>query len=111
MTCRKSEVFSPVTVDEAPPVQAKSFWKCVFSRLFMFQLLWLSVMQLRHYLFIGTLNPTLQRLAKEDPSLGKHTHTHTHTYARRTHAHTHARMHARTHKHTHQIPLSYHITY
>ncbi|XP_056456894.1 equilibrative nucleobase transporter 1-like [Gadus chalcogrammus] len=69
VTCRKSEVFSPVTVDEAPPVQAKSFWKCVFSRLFMFQLLWLSVMQLRHYLFIGTLNPTLQRLAKEDPSL------------------------------------------
>jgi hypothetical protein len=28
-------------------------------------------MQLRHYLFIGTLNPTLNRLANNDPTLGK----------------------------------------
>ncbi|CAL8264019.1 unnamed protein product [Lota lota] len=69
VTCHKSQAFSPLTRDDAPPLQEKSFWKCVFSRLFLFQLLWLSAMQLRHYLFIGTLNPTLQRLAEEDPLL------------------------------------------
>uniref|UniRef100_A0A8C6X0Z3 Solute carrier family 43 member 3 n=1 Tax=Naja naja TaxID=35670 RepID=A0A8C6X0Z3_NAJNA len=50
-----------------PPV--KSFWKCVFSMLFFWHLIWLSVMQLRHYLFIGTLNPMLRKLANEDDSL------------------------------------------
>ncbi|XP_026575502.1 solute carrier family 43 member 3 isoform X1 [Pseudonaja textilis] len=50
-----------------PPV--KSFWKCVFSMLFFWHLIWLSVMQLRHYLFIGTLNPMLRKLANEDNSL------------------------------------------
>lgn len=42
------------------------------SRFFVLQLLWLSIMQLRHYLFIGTLNPMLQRLTAGEPSLGKH---------------------------------------
>uniref|UniRef100_K7FFV2 Solute carrier family 43 member 3 n=1 Tax=Pelodiscus sinensis TaxID=13735 RepID=K7FFV2_PELSI len=36
---------------------AKSFRACVFSKLFFWHLMWLSVMQLRHYLFIGTPNP------------------------------------------------------
>ncbi|XP_030042268.1 equilibrative nucleobase transporter 1 [Microcaecilia unicolor] len=43
-----------------------SFWSCVFSKLFGFHLLWLSVMQLRHYLFIGMLNVMLSRLAHGD---------------------------------------------
>uniref|UniRef100_A0AAY5L4J8 Solute carrier family 43 member 3a n=1 Tax=Esox lucius TaxID=8010 RepID=A0AAY5L4J8_ESOLU len=42
---------------------------CVLSRFFVFHLMWLSVMQLRHYLFIGTLNPMLNRLADNDPAL------------------------------------------
>ncbi|XP_039197112.1 solute carrier family 43 member 3 isoform X1 [Crotalus tigris] len=50
-----------------PPV--KSFWKCAFSTLFFWHLIWLSVMQLRHYLFIGTLNPMLTKLANKDTSL------------------------------------------
>ncbi|XP_063145157.1 equilibrative nucleobase transporter 1 isoform X2 [Candoia aspera] len=50
-----------------PPV--KSFWRCVFSMLFFWHLIWLSVMQLRHYLFIGTLNPMLTKLANKDTSL------------------------------------------
>ncbi|XP_013925157.1 PREDICTED: solute carrier family 43 member 3 isoform X1 [Thamnophis sirtalis] len=50
-----------------PPV--KSFRKCIFSMLFFWHLVWLSVMQLRHYLFIGTLNPMLRKLANEDNSL------------------------------------------
>lgn len=49
----------------------KSFRECVLSRFFLFHLLWLSVMQLRHYLFIGTLNPMLHRLTEDEPSLGK----------------------------------------
>nr|XP_056706809.1 equilibrative nucleobase transporter 1 [Euleptes europaea] len=39
-----------------------SFWSCVCSKLFFWHLVWLSVMQLRHYLFIGTLNPMLEQL-------------------------------------------------
>lgn len=48
----------------------KSFRECLLSRLFLWHLIWLSVMQLRHYLFIGTLNPMLQRLTEGEPSLG-----------------------------------------
>ncbi|XP_017287925.1 solute carrier family 43 member 3a isoform X2 [Kryptolebias marmoratus] len=46
-----------------------SFWSCVRSWFFLWHLLWLSLMQLRHYLFIGTLNSTLNRLADSDPTL------------------------------------------
>ncbi|KAM9849695.1 solute carrier family 43 member 3b [Aulostomus maculatus] len=56
--------------DEHEPVkQEKSFRACVLSRLFIWHLIWLSVIQLRHYLFIGTLNPTLLQLTKGEPSL------------------------------------------
>nr|XP_025038117.1 LOW QUALITY PROTEIN: solute carrier family 43 member 3 [Pelodiscus sinensis] len=41
---------------------AKSFRACVFSKLFFWHLMWLSVMQLRHYLFIGTPNPLLTNM-------------------------------------------------
>ncbi|XP_077177067.1 equilibrative nucleobase transporter 1 isoform X2 [Paroedura picta] len=46
-----------------------SFWSCVCSKLFFWHLVWLSVMQLRHYLFIGTLNPMLELLAGQDTAL------------------------------------------
>ncbi|XP_060133410.1 equilibrative nucleobase transporter 1 isoform X6 [Zootoca vivipara] len=46
-----------------------SFRSCVFSKLFFWHLVWLSVMQLRHYLFIGTLNSMLTQLADGDPTL------------------------------------------
>ncbi|KAJ8262496.1 hypothetical protein GJAV_G00167110 [Gymnothorax javanicus] len=46
-----------------------SFRKSVFSWFFLWHLTWLSVMQLRHYLFIGTLNPMLNRLTEGDPVL------------------------------------------
>ncbi|KAK5864777.1 hypothetical protein PBY51_015990 [Eleginops maclovinus] len=52
-----------------PLKHEKSFRECLTSRLFVLHLLWLSVMQLRHYLFIGTLNPMLQRLTGGEPSL------------------------------------------
>uniref|UniRef100_A0A3Q2Y2V4 Solute carrier family 43 member 3a n=1 Tax=Hippocampus comes TaxID=109280 RepID=A0A3Q2Y2V4_HIPCM len=59
--------------DEARPVSTESslpsFRSCVLSWFFMCHLLWLSIMQLRHYLFIGTLNPMLTRLAKNDANL------------------------------------------
>lgn len=51
------------------PVQ--SFQSCVLSWFFLWHLVWLSIMQLRLYLFIGTLNPTLERLANNDPVLGE----------------------------------------
>lgn len=41
------------------------------SWFFLWHLLWLSIMQLRHFFFIGTLNPTLNRLARNDPHLGE----------------------------------------
>ncbi|MGH0179031.1 UNVERIFIED_CONTAM: hypothetical protein FKN15_001173 [Acipenser sinensis] len=49
-----------------------SFRSCVLSWLFWWHLLWLSVMQLRHYLFIGTLNPMLSRLTEGDPEKISH---------------------------------------
>ena len=56
-------------IEASPP--EKSFRECALSMCFLWHLLWLSVMQLRHYLFIGTLNPMLQRLTMGEPSLGK----------------------------------------
>ncbi|XP_059372437.1 solute carrier family 43 member 3b [Carassius carassius] len=47
----------------------RSFKSCLRSWFFFWHLLWLSVMQLRHYLFIGTLNPMLNHLAAGDPGL------------------------------------------
>ncbi|XP_068596466.1 solute carrier family 43 member 3b [Brachionichthys hirsutus] len=55
--------------DDAPVNQEKTVWQCVLSRLFLLHLLWLSVIQLRHLLFIGTLNPLLHRLTEGKPSL------------------------------------------
>ncbi|XP_038621219.1 solute carrier family 43 member 3 [Tachyglossus aculeatus] len=46
-----------------------SFRSCVLSRLFVCHLMWLSVMQLRHYLFIGTLNFMLTQLAHGNTTL------------------------------------------
>ncbi|NWR81462.1 S43A3 protein, partial [Centropus unirufus] len=48
----------------APPLTP--FWTCVRSALFAWHVVWLSAMQLRHYLFIGTLNPLLDHLARGD---------------------------------------------
>ncbi|NXK45290.1 S43A3 protein, partial [Chauna torquata] len=45
------------------------FWPCVLSWLFVWHVVWLSVMQLRHYLFIGTLNSLLDHLARGDAHL------------------------------------------
>uniref|UniRef100_UPI00398F33EF equilibrative nucleobase transporter 1-like n=1 Tax=Pristiophorus japonicus TaxID=55135 RepID=UPI00398F33EF len=43
-----------------------SFRSCIFSKLFLTHMLWLSIMQLRLNLFIGTLNPMLSLLASGD---------------------------------------------
>nr|XP_021411679.1 solute carrier family 43 member 3 isoform X1 [Lonchura striata domestica] len=45
------------------------FRACACSWLFTWHVAWLSVMQLRHYLFIGTLNPQLEHLAGGDHTL------------------------------------------
>ncbi|KAM6388746.1 equilibrative nucleobase transporter 1 [Rhynochetos jubatus] len=51
----------------APP--GVPFRACVCSALFAWHVAWLSALQLRHYLFIGTLNPQLRLLARGDPQL------------------------------------------
>lgn len=50
--------------------EARSFWSYAFSRRFAWHLVWLSVIQLWHYLFIGTLNSLLSNLASGDRVLG-----------------------------------------
>ncbi|KAG2463924.1 S43A3 protein, partial [Polypterus senegalus] len=50
----------------ASPQDQRDFKSCFFSSLFFWHLVWISVMQLRHYLFIGTLNPMLVRLSEND---------------------------------------------
>ncbi|KPP60974.1 hypothetical protein Z043_120979, partial [Scleropages formosus] len=56
---------------DSPSIENKeaSFRSCFLSWFFLWHLIWLSVMQLRHYLFIGTLNPMLSRLTNGDPGL------------------------------------------
>ncbi|KAM8807312.1 equilibrative nucleobase transporter 1 [Eudromia elegans] len=60
---------------EPPPEPPKgapaspSFGRCARSALFAWHVAWLSSMQLRHYLFIGTLNPLLHHLARGDLAL------------------------------------------
>ncbi|XP_041029832.1 solute carrier family 43 member 3-like [Carcharodon carcharias] len=46
--------------------QVPSFRSCIFSSFFFTHLLWLSIIQLRHFLFIGTFNPMLALLADGD---------------------------------------------
>uniref|UniRef100_A0A9L0JJ51 Solute carrier family 43 member 3 n=1 Tax=Equus asinus TaxID=9793 RepID=A0A9L0JJ51_EQUAS len=62
----QSEFVSPK--EEIPdPGQQKelhSFWSYAFSRRFAWHLMWLSMMQLWHYIFIGTLNSLLTTLSK-----------------------------------------------
>lgn len=48
-----------------------SFWSYVFSQRFTWHVVWLSVIQLWHYLFIGTLNSLLNNLASKDSALGR----------------------------------------
>ncbi|XP_061075065.1 equilibrative nucleobase transporter 1-like [Conger conger] len=49
-----------------------SFKQCVLSWFFLWHLVWLSVMILRHYLFIATLNPMLTQLTEGDPAQVSH---------------------------------------
>ncbi|XP_041916676.1 solute carrier family 43 member 3-like [Alosa sapidissima] len=60
---------SPSSQSKPVCVPDKSFRSCALSWFFLWHLLWLSVMQLRHYLFIGTLNPMLNRLTAGEPAL------------------------------------------
>ncbi|XP_054636069.1 solute carrier family 43 member 3a [Dunckerocampus dactyliophorus] len=59
-------------VKESGKDLVKSFQSCVLSWFFVWNLLWLSIMQLRHFIFIGTLNPKLVRLANNDNHLVSH---------------------------------------
>ncbi|XP_069765950.1 equilibrative nucleobase transporter 1-like isoform X2 [Narcine bancroftii] len=67
-----SDVLIPLTVGSPGQDATESvptFRSCVLSSLFLTHCVWLSLMQLRHYLFIGTLNPMLIQLADNDPQL------------------------------------------
>ncbi|XP_070284131.1 equilibrative nucleobase transporter 1 [Myotis yumanensis] len=60
----KEEIPGPGQLDEP-----RSFKSSVFSLRFAGHLVWLSVIQLWHYLFIGTLNSLLTNLASGDRAL------------------------------------------
>ncbi|XP_075959481.1 equilibrative nucleobase transporter 1-like [Anarhichas minor] len=80
ITCGKSKTLSleqltgnaQMTTEEVEDIavkQEKSFRECLMSRFFVLHVLWSSVIQLRHFFFIGTLYPMLQRLTAGEPSL------------------------------------------
>nr|XP_044606545.1 solute carrier family 43 member 3-like [Equus asinus] len=50
--------------DPGQQKELRSFWSYTFSRCFAWHLMWLSMIQLWHYTFIGTLNSLLTTLAK-----------------------------------------------
>lgn len=60
----KEEIPGPGQLEEP-----RSFKSSVLSRRFAWHLVWLSVIQLWHYLFIGTLNSLLTNLANGDRAL------------------------------------------
>uniref|UniRef100_A0A9L0RKC9 Solute carrier family 43 member 3 n=1 Tax=Equus caballus TaxID=9796 RepID=A0A9L0RKC9_HORSE len=62
----QSEFVSPKEEfpDPGQQKELRSFWGYAFSRRFAWHLMWLSMMQLWHYIFIGTLNSLLATLAK-----------------------------------------------
>nr|XP_012605424.1 solute carrier family 43 member 3 isoform X2 [Microcebus murinus] len=68
---QSKEFLSPKEEIPGPGQQQKprSFWSYVLSRRFAWHLLWLSVIQLYHYLFIGTLNSLLTSLAGGDRAI------------------------------------------
>ncbi|XP_041790136.1 solute carrier family 43 member 3a [Chelmon rostratus] len=68
-TSSAGENVSPEPEETKDSRKVASFRSCVLSWFFLWHVLWLSIMQLRHYLFIGTLNPMLTRLANDDPDL------------------------------------------
>nr|XP_044998019.1 solute carrier family 43 member 3 isoform X1 [Jaculus jaculus] len=65
----QSKEFLPSQEENPGPGQQqelRSFRSCVLSRRFAWHLVWLSVVQLWHYFFIGTLNSLLTKLAGDD---------------------------------------------
>ncbi|XP_045153011.1 solute carrier family 43 member 3 [Echinops telfairi] len=58
--------------------EPRTFWYYAFSWRFAWHLVWLSVIQLWHYFFIGTLNSLLTKLADKD---GKLVSTYTNAFA------------------------------
>uniref|UniRef100_A0A3P9HX34 Solute carrier family 43 member 3a n=1 Tax=Oryzias latipes TaxID=8090 RepID=A0A3P9HX34_ORYLA len=76
VSCGRANAYDVEQIDDRREVMrfvsicsVRSFQSCVLSWFFLWHLAWLSIMQLRLYLFIGTLNPTLERLANNDPGL------------------------------------------
>nr|XP_048281736.1 equilibrative nucleobase transporter 1 isoform X2 [Myodes glareolus] len=51
---------------QQPQQEQRSFRSCALSRRFILHVVWLSTIQLWHYLFIGTLNSLLTSLAGTD---------------------------------------------
>ncbi|XP_064607134.1 equilibrative nucleobase transporter 1-like [Liolophura sinensis] len=49
-----------------------SLLNCTLSRVFLSHVFWLSVLQLRFYYFIGTLNPWLNYITNQEESLVSH---------------------------------------
>ncbi|XP_057173455.1 equilibrative nucleobase transporter 1 isoform X1 [Ursus arctos] len=68
----QSKEFLPAKEEALEPgkqPEPRSFWRYVLSQRFACHLVWLSVIQLWHYLFIGTLNSLLTNLAGGDRAL------------------------------------------
>ncbi|KAJ8247730.1 hypothetical protein GJAV_G00249640 [Gymnothorax javanicus] len=59
----------PSSGEEHTLLQDLSFRRCVLSWFFLFHLVWLSLMQLRLFLFIDILNPIINRLTGGDNTL------------------------------------------
>uniref|UniRef100_A0A2K6AWZ3 Solute carrier family 43 member 3 n=1 Tax=Macaca nemestrina TaxID=9545 RepID=A0A2K6AWZ3_MACNE len=63
----KPILLSPLeTPGKGQKQEPRSFWSYALSRRFAWHLVWLSVIQLWHYLFIGTLNSLLTNMAGGD---------------------------------------------
>jgi len=58
--------FSPGAESDGNEEEISSFRNCIFSKMYVTHVLWLCLMGLRHYVFIGTLNPMLNLISSGD---------------------------------------------
>lgn len=62
----KEENYGPEQQQQQQQQEPHSFRHCALSRRFILHVVWLSIIQLWHYLFIGTLNSLLTKLSGGD---------------------------------------------
>ena len=67
------QVVEPETADACPAaVELPSLRSCILQPMFITHVIWLIMLQLRFFYFIGTINPYLDRTFNGDDAMGRY---------------------------------------